>query len=79
MTSSPDSSAIDILLVEDDPGDELITREALAHNKINNTLHVADDGEEGLDFLYRRGRYTGAPRPDPILLDLNMPKYNDQG
>ena len=64
---------IDILLVEDDPGDELITREAFEHNKIKNTLHVARDGEEGLDFLYKRGEYESAPRPDLILLDLNLP------
>ena len=67
---------IDILLVEDDPGDELITREAFEHNKIKNNLHVARDGEEGLDFLYRRGELGGAPRPDLILLDLNLPKYD---
>jgi CheY-like chemotaxis protein len=67
---------IDVLLVEDDPGDELITREAFEHNKISNNLHVAHDGEEGLDFLYRRGSYEGAPRPDLILLDLNLPKYD---
>ena len=68
--------AIDVLLVEDDPGDELITREAFEHNKIKNNLHVAHDGEEGLDFLYRRGAYEDAPRPDLILLDLNLPKYD---
>jgi CheY-like chemotaxis protein len=68
--------AIDVLLVEDDPGDELITREAFEHNKINNTLHVARDGAEGLDFLYRRGRFADAPRPDLVLLDLNLPKYD---
>jgi CheY-like chemotaxis protein len=62
--------------VEDDPGDELITREAFEHNKINNILHVARDGEEGLDFLYRRGEFSEAPRPDLILLDLNLPKYD---
>lgn len=67
---------IDVLLVEDDPGDELITREAFEHNKISNTLHVAHDGEEGLDFLYRRHPYENAPRPDLILLDLNLPKYD---
>jgi CheY-like chemotaxis protein len=72
----PESRAIDILLVEDDPGDELITREAFEHNKIKNTLHVARDGQEGLDFLYRRGPYTDAPTPDLILLDLNLPKYD---
>jgi len=65
-----------VLLVEDDPGDELITREAFEHNKIKNTLHVAHDGQEGLDFLYQRGAYTDAPRPGLILLDLNLPKYD---
>ena len=71
---TPAGRAIDVLLVEDDPGDELITREAFQHNKITNTLHVAHDGEEALDFLYRRGAYRDAPRPDLILLDLNLPK-----
>ena len=75
MTSG-EGRAIDVLLIEDDPGDELITREAFEHNKINNTLHVAHDGEEGLDFLYRRGQYADSPRPDLILLDLNLPKYD---
>ncbi|MGW6333920.1 response regulator, partial [Nocardia rhamnosiphila] len=67
---------IDILLVEDDPGDELMTREAFEDNKIGNTLHVAHDGQEALDFLYRVGPYADAPRPDLILLDLNLPKYD---
>jgi CheY-like chemotaxis protein len=74
MTSA--GRAIEILLVEDDPGDELITREAFEHNKLKNNLHVAHDGEEGLDFLYRRGRFQDAPHPDLILLDLNLPKYD---
>ena len=74
MTSA--ARPIDVLLVEDDPGDELITREAFEHNKIKNNLHVAHDGEEGLDFLYRRGVYENAPTPDLILLDLNLPKYD---
>jgi len=74
MTSA--GRAIEILLVEDDPGDELITREAFQHNKFNNRLNVAHDGEEGLDYLYRRGVYEDAPRPDLILLDLNLPKYD---
>ncbi|MDR3654241.1 MAG: response regulator [Mycobacterium sp.] len=73
---TPAGRAIEILLVEDDPGDELITREAFEHNKLKNNLHVAHDGEEGLDFLYKRGEYGGAPRPDLILLDLNLPKYD---
>ena len=67
---------IDVLLVEDDPGDELMTREAFEDNKIGNTLHVVRDGEEALDFLYRRGAHEGAPRPDLVLLDLNLPKYD---
>ncbi|GAA2880660.1 response regulator [Streptomyces mexicanus] len=67
---------IDVLLVEDDPGDELMTREAFEDNKIGNTLHVVRDGQEALDFLYRRGEHTDAPRPDLILLDLNLPKYD---
>ncbi|KKC02366.1 two-component system response regulator [Mycobacterium nebraskense] len=74
MTSA--GRAIDILLVEDDPGDELITREAFEHNKLKNRLHVAHDGEEGLDYLYQRGQFKDAPRPDLILLDLNLPKYD---
>ena len=68
--------AIEILLVEDDPGDEVITREAFEHNKLQNRLHVAHDGEEGLNYLYQRGVYRDAPRPDLILLDLNLPKYD---
>ncbi|MFI6172044.1 response regulator [Nocardia sp. NPDC051052] len=67
---------IDILLVEDDPGDELMTREAFEDNKIGNTLHVAHDGQEALDFLYQQGEHEGAPRPDLILLDLNLPRYD---
>ncbi|MCC3655593.1 response regulator [Streptomyces sp. S07_1.15] len=66
---------IEVLLVEDDPGDVLMTREAF-EDKIGNTLHVVQDGEEALDFLYQRGAHTGAPRPDLILLDLNLPKYD---
>jgi len=73
---TPAGRAVEILLIEDDPGDELITREALEHNKFQNRLHVAHDGEEGLNFLYRRGEFEGAPRPDLILLDLNLPKYD---
>ncbi|MFK4106809.1 response regulator [Streptomyces sp. NPDC019531] len=74
--TTPDASPIDVLLVEDDPGDELMTREAFEDNKIGNTLHVVRDGEEALDFLYRRGEHTEAPQPDLILLDLNLPKYD---
>ncbi|MFF1720716.1 response regulator [Streptomyces sviceus] len=74
--TTPAASPINVLLVEDDPGDELMTREAFEDNKIGNTLHVVRDGEEALDFLYRRGDHTDAPEPDLILLDLNLPKYD---
>lgn len=70
------AKAIDVLLVEDDPGDELMTREAFEFNKVGNNLHVVRDGEQALDFLYRRGEYANAIRPDLILLDLNLPKYD---
>jgi CheY-like chemotaxis protein len=74
MTSK--GNPIDVLLIEDDPGDILITREAFEHHKIHNTLHVARDGQEGLDYLYQRGAHEGAQRPDLILMDLNLPKYD---
>jgi CheY-like chemotaxis protein len=73
---TPAGRPIEVLLIEDDPGDVLITREAFEHHKIHNTLSVARDGQEGLDYLYRRGSHQGATRPDLILLDLNLPKYN---
>ncbi|MCX5441058.1 MULTISPECIES: response regulator [unclassified Streptomyces] len=74
--TTPPAQPIEVLLVEDDAGDELMTREAFEDNKIGNTLHVVRDGLEALDFLYRRGEHAGAPRPDLILLDLNLPKYD---
>ncbi|WP_068155484.1 response regulator [Rhodococcus phenolicus] len=73
---NPLAHAIDVLLVEDDPGDVLMTQEAFEFNKVGNTLHVVRDGEQALDFLYRRGEFTDAIRPDLILLDLNLPKYD---
>ncbi len=65
---------IRILLVEDNPGDVLLTREAFNEGKFFPVMSVAEDGEEALQFLRREGRYSGAPRPDLILLDLNLPK-----
>ncbi len=65
---------IQILLVEDDPGDVLITREAFAENKVRNQLSVVSDGEAALAFLRREEGYANAPRPDLILLDLNLPR-----
>jgi len=65
---------IEILMVEDNPVDVLVTREALKQGRITNNLSVAEDGEEALDFLFRTGQFSAAPRPDLILLDLNLPK-----
>ena len=65
---------IEILLVEDSPGDVRLTKEALKDAKMLNRLHVVQDGVEALDFLRRQGKHTGAIRPDLILLDLNLPK-----
>jgi CheY-like chemotaxis protein len=66
--------AIEILLVEDNPGDVRLIQEALKDGKVSNNPSVVGDGEAALDFLYRRGGYAQAPRPDLILLDLNLPK-----
>ncbi|MCU4743940.1 response regulator [Halobacteria archaeon AArc-m2/3/4] len=66
----------EILLVEDNPGDVRLTQEAFAEGRIENTLHVVTDGLEALDFIYQRGEYTDAPRPDIVLLDLNLPRLN---
>jgi CheY-like chemotaxis protein len=66
--------SINILLVEDNPGDADLAREALDSSKMNNALHVVDDGEKAMAFLRREGPYSKAPRPDLILLDLNLPK-----
>ena len=65
---------VEILLVEDNPGDERLTREALKEGKVYNNLHWVKDGVEAMEFLHRRGKYRDAPRPDIILLDLNLPK-----
>jgi CheY-like chemotaxis protein len=65
---------VDVLLVEDDDGDVLMTREAFEHHKIRNKLHVVQDGEEALQFLHREGPYADAPRPGLVLLDLNLPR-----
>ena len=67
-------SVIDVLLVEDDPGDALMTQEAFEHHKIRNSLHIVKDGVEALEFLRREGQYENAPRPGLILLDLNLPR-----
>jgi len=65
---------IEVLLVEDDPGDVLLTQEAFERNKVGNRLHVVHDGEQAMAFLRGEGEYAAAPRPDLILLDLNLPR-----
>lgn len=65
---------IEILLVEDSPSDAGLTKEALSEGKVLNNLHVVTDGEAALEFLHRKGDYREAPRPDLILLDLNLPR-----
>ena len=66
--------SIEILLVEDNPGDARLTIEAMREAKLSNRLHVVEDGVEAMQFLRREGRFGDAPRPDLILLDLNLPK-----
>ena len=68
--------AIEILLVEDNPGDVRLTIEALRDGKVHNQINIARDGVEALAFLRREGEYADAPRPDVILLDLNLPRKN---
>ncbi len=74
MNASHTPDSVEILLVEDSPGDARLAREGLSQCKIRNTLHIVDDGVKAMAFLNRRGEYATAPRPDLILLDLNLPK-----
>ncbi len=74
--SSPVSRPVEILMVEDNPGDVRLTREALKEGKVRNHLHWVDDGVKALAFLRREGEHAGAPRPDLILLDLNLPRMD---
>lgn len=74
MTIGENGKPIEILLVEDSPGDVRLTQEALRDAKVQNHLHIASDGMEATSFLLRQGKYANAPRPDLILLDLNLPK-----
>ena len=76
MTDHRECEAVHVLLVEDDPGDVLMTREAFEHYKLRNVLHVVTDGEQALQFLRRTGGYADAPRPGLILLDLNLPRLD---
>jgi two-component system, chemotaxis family, response regulator Rcp1 len=65
---------LEILLVEDNPIDVIVTREAFSAGRVCNNLHVSEDGEAAMDFLHKRGKHSSAPSPDIILLDLNLPK-----
>lgn len=70
------SSPVDILIIEDNATDVMLMREAFATSKLDATLHVAGNGEDAMKFLRRVGEHAAAPRPDLILLDLNMPRKN---
>ena len=74
MTELDEVRVIDVLLVEDDEGDVLMTREAFEYSNIKNRLHVVSDGEQAMQFLRREGQYAEAPRPGLILLDVNLPR-----
>jgi CheY-like chemotaxis protein len=74
MSTPAQVEVIDVLLVEDDPGDVLLIEEAFADNKVRNRLHSVSDGVDALAFLRQAGDYVEAPRPDLILLDLNLPR-----
>jgi CheY-like chemotaxis protein len=71
---APTPTPIEVLLVEDDPGDVLMTQEAFEEHKVRNHLAVVNDGAEAIAYLRREGRYADAPRPDLVLLDLNLPR-----
>lgn len=74
MVNTLSSRPIEILLVEDNPGDARLTQEALHEGKIRNNLHHVRDGVEALAFLRRKGEFAKAPKPDLVLLDLNLPR-----
>ncbi len=74
VTDTATIRPVEILLIEDNPVDIRMTQEAFKDYRVANNLHSVTDGEAGMDFIYQRGEYTDAPRPDLILLDLNLPK-----
>jgi two-component system, chemotaxis family, response regulator Rcp1 len=74
MSERTKGAPVEILLVEDNPADVRLTQEALKEGKVFNNLHWSKDGVEALEFLRRQGKHAAAPRPDIILLDLNLPK-----
>ena len=76
MALRDDLKPVDVLLVEDDEGDVLMTKEAFEYYKIRNRLHVVTDGEQAVQFLRHTGPFTDAPRPGLILLDVNLPRLS---
>lgn len=76
MSDGADGEPADVLLVEDNPGDARLTQEAFREGNVQVTLHVVTDGIEALDFLHRRRAHEDAPRPDIVLLDINLPRLN---
>ena len=76
MTDQEPGEPADVLLVEDNPGDVRLTREAFEQGDVATNLHVANDGDEALAFLRNEGEYANAPTPDIVLLDLNLPRKN---
>jgi two-component system response regulator len=74
MSTANRATPVEILLVEDNPGDVRLTREALKEGKVRNNLHVVEDGEAAVAYAKQTGPYADAPRPDIILLDLNLPR-----
>ncbi|AHG04219.1 chemotaxis protein CheY [Halobacterium sp. DL1] len=76
VTEQSPQEHVDILLVEDNPGDVRLTQEAFKNGQIYNDLHVVNDGDEALAFLRNEGEHADAPTPDIVLLDLNLPRKN---
>ena len=74
--AQPTARPVEVLLVEDDPGDVVMTREAFADHNLTNTLHVVNDGADAMSFLRREGEFADRPRPDLVLLDLNLPRMD---
>ena len=76
MSAQTPARQIEVLLVEDDPGDVLMTKEAFQDYKVKNQLHIVNDGVEAMAFLRKEGEHADAPRPDLVLLDLNLPRMD---
>lgn len=78
MNNEPSDGPVDVLLVEDNPGDVRLVEEAFGADDRSHRLHVVNDGVEALDFCFQRGNHTGGPQPDLVLLDLNIPRKDGE-